>query len=91
MKVKLLFAALSLMTLWGCCCNPAYILPKYSEYCQQDYWGDNQFNIFGRKNCVGSTGRWIDYDNGRDGYYCTNAKCSTYDRPICSETCCGPS
>lgn len=85
MKDKLLILSLCLITLTSCTTNP-FIFPNY---CQIDYWGDSQFNIFGRKNIVGSTGRWIDYNNGRDGYWCTSPRCLTYDRVVSTDTCSG--
>lgn len=82
MKVKLV-VMLSFLLLAGCCSNPFI----YPNYCAPDYWHDNDWNIFGRKNCVGQIGVWHDYNNGRDGYWCTSSRCVTYERLQCTDTC----
>lgn len=83
MRIRLFSLVIMLSILCGCSYNP-YL---YQNYCQKDYWGDSQYEIFGRKNCVGETGHWNDENQAHDGYYCTNPNCRTQERVRCKDTC----
>lgn len=85
MLVRFLITLTFLALLTGCCSYPFI----YPNYCQKDYWGDSRFDIFGRKNCVGRTGTWVDQNNGRDGFFCTSPRCVTYEKVTCTDTCGG--
>lgn len=83
MRTKLLFVFVCLLALSGC--SPDYY---HQKSCSIDYWGDNNYNVFGRKNCVGDTGKWVNTDGGIDGYYCTNPTCTHREKVTCKDTCC---
>lgn len=81
---KIFFLILLAMLLTACANHNPNL---YKNYCQKDYWGDNNFDIFGRKSCVGDTGKWVDVNNGRDGYYCRTPDCSVTNNVTCKDTC----
>jgi hypothetical protein len=82
MTIRLLCVALCFAALSGC-----YRNYPFQTSCTPDYWHDSDYQIFGRKNCVGDQGRWIDEGNGRGGYYCKGANCVNKDRIQCKDTC----
>jgi len=83
MKGKVIVTILSFLILTGCSSNCCH------NDRQIDYWKDNQC-IFSRKNYVGSTGKWVDYNSGKDGYFCTNPSCTTTERVQSTGTCTPP-
>ncbi len=83
MSIRNYFILIACMLLCACANNPALC----SHHCGVDYWGDCRTEIFAVNNTVGCTGRWIDEDNGRSGYYCKNLDCSLKEHATVPFTC----
>lgn len=87
MKAKILVVLVCMLALSGCYHFLKHDYNCYRNYCQKDYWADSNFEVFGRKNCVGDTGKWVATGSGTTGYYCTGPHCVTTDNLICKSTC----
>lgn len=79
------FVLVSFMCVLTSCCVSPY---AFRNYCAKDYWGDTNFEIFGRESCVGETGHWVTDRNGWDGSYCKSPRCKINYKVNCTDTCC---